>query len=202
MEIYTNNTINFNANYINKANILKRNIFGKYQTKKASFIEFDVINNMSDLRAIEAVSNKWKTENIGSGNHFYVNKIYETALGNMPVDPSMVRFLAITNQKRNFEKINPDKILCIALIRDNIPDQAPLIELLQTRPKYSHSDKNIIRKIKHIGFAMLENVKTLSNKQFKLYSVEKSKEFYKKFGATEEKYITNSIYADNGCYYI
>ena len=75
MEIYTNNTINCNANYINKANSLKRNIFGKYQTKKASFIEFDVINKMSDLRAIEAVSNKWKTENIGSGNHFYVNNL-------------------------------------------------------------------------------------------------------------------------------
>ena len=181
----------FRANLAGKTAVLKKNIFGKYRSSEVSLIRLDV-HDKSDMRLLENLAKRWKTENIKSKSalNYYLNSINDNAKKKLSSESlSNSEFFAMTEQQSSFKHLNPKKILGVAQI---YLDTAYL-EYIQVRPKYQNI--NAKRSVKHVGKQLLESLKTFTNgKSIKVYSDDKVKNFYRSQGGYPDENCRDIFY--------
>lgn len=188
--------ISFTARYIRPANIQKLD-GDSYKPHAASLVEME----LSDRSAIERVSYDWmqnvsdqiakESDNIGKdGTHYY----------------------AITNQADHFEKLDPNKIRGMMVIKEGGAKKTHnTLEFLQVSPSdmsENYGDKlnrmmnKFLNKIfkakkpehKHVGQALLDTAKDMfSEKPIDLFAVDKAVEFYEKNGFKKLSGFKNRI---------
>lgn len=171
-------SINFGANLQNTVKIRKLAKDGKYYHVPASFIKINC-NSKLDVDVLGYISRYWQ----GS---LYTDNIYNKALSKLKKYESLrlSDIYALTLQKDKFEKLDPEKILGVTDICENVYDKGIFIEHLQANPEYIY-DKN--REYKDIGSSILTSLKILYESielvARKSMSVTN---FYKKNGFKEE----------------
>ncbi|MFI3300604.1 MAG: hypothetical protein R3Y28_04200 [Candidatus Gastranaerophilales bacterium] len=138
--------INFGASLINRPNIKKLSN-GNYINTKANFVELscskNIQENVDDKKAITELRAKWLTP--FSSN---INKEI-----NQPQIPSKVHFYALTTQRKNLKKLDPDEILAIAKYIQE-PKERDYLSLLQVNPQYTSTNSISQSKYRHCGKAM------------------------------------------------
>jgi hypothetical protein len=175
---YTNNS--FTAKYKNPINIGK--LKNGYESYTASFVEI-VPNNEKDVSALENAIKYWENDKFG------VNALYAVRAAR---DGSQYygyhKVYALTAQKDNFEKLNPDEILGVVHVGP-VGDKKLFVEHLQTNPNYLYKTKP---EYVGIGSAMINSLKKYCN-MMSLFSLkDKSvKDFYLKNGFSEYGTGTN-----------
>ena len=167
--------INFKARYLGEVTIKKRGLF-RYKPYKASLVEFDK-KDANDLAALQTLIKNWK------GYIKYLLKSYE---------PSE-RTIGLTVQKRNFEKINPKKMLGILQYYEQ--KKSILLARFQTAPNAEYSENNYKRKYKETGSRLIERVlPPQNNKSVSLLSSDEAIPFYEKQGFKHLKGTSNFMY--------
>lgn len=158
--------ISFKAQYIKATPIknLKRDL--SYSVKEASFVVLEP-QNQADICAMRSINLSWD-----SG---FLRSIYN----NLSRYNDKFKIFALTTQKQNFEELNANKILGVALV-ERKPDGVLYLDYLQTNPKYIR-EKVLFPKYKNIGTAMLNCIKQMPNiKCIKAVSVPTAFDFYLK----------------------
>lgn len=174
------NSISFGARYITGGSIQQRDILTRvYSPRKVSIVQIDGVNE-ADVKAVSNAVKKWK------------NAVYAPAIRSMLdcifagfVSQKEQSVLAITTQKKNFNKLNSKKIIALAEIDKRNNDEVHL-DYLEVNPKYAYPEKS--RKYKGIGSCMLDFLKNFYKKTITLNSDFKVTEFYtrNKFNVLQE----------------
>lgn len=182
--------ISFGARYLKSATIQKKTPLGPedYRVAMVELNPYDV----NDFAAVDSIPFKW-------GSYSDIPKAYANNIKNIFLELSeqgSLRFYALTQQKENFENLESDLILSIAET-SNFDDKTLCLELLETYFAESYTSK--IAKFKHIGHAMLDNIKILSRgKDIVAEVAENAEKFYEKEGFERiaggiNRYIFRSI---------
>lgn len=181
--------ISFKANYIHPVEIQKYNGV-EYQPCNAAFIELE----NREASVVKNVNIKWKSK--------LVDGIYNSFI----TEPELKRVFAVTTQADSFEKLDPDKILGMALYEKyNKTYLYPEIKFFQVDPKNLSTKygNTILKKIKnyffkflhrdkppkekpqyqHIGESIMRSIQKLySDETIALFALPKAEGFYKKMG--------------------
>src|SRR5574344_2579403 len=96
--------INFKANFIKPA-IVQKKTNNDYNPCEVSFIELDTKND-NDIKSMKKLSKDW------GYNTFAYQIYYDMSANDGNIDKS-IHYYGLTEQKSNFENIEPDKILGI-----------------------------------------------------------------------------------------
>lgn len=168
--------INFGANHIKNVNISKR-YYSKYKPCKVSLIKMDT-NNEKDMRAIDKTAILWEN----SLTAFVHDDIKKSIRKNNTAEH--IQVYALTTQDKNFDKLNPKKILGMMELIDNHANDKK-IDVLQTNTDYIFNKKiNNKPLYKHIGKKLIQYVKKeFSDKNnIIVHPVKTAVAFYKKMG--------------------
>jgi len=188
-------TISFKANPMMQVSVKKLDN-NKYAPAKATLVEL-CPDNANDLSCLDDVSGIWKeTFAYGIWHDAYQQHV------NGHDEKEKTHFYAVTEQNKDFEKLNPNKILGLVEFKKNDGKHSNEIVFLQTNPKNisHHKSKNKPQNIfaellsifslnkskteyKSIGSSIINSLKTLfPNEDIFLYSAEWAQGFYKKQG--------------------
>lgn len=167
--------ISFGAKPINST------IIKKFDREKTGFVEFPVNFiklEPSDVRIIDILAEYWKGAE-------YINKVATAShwMQTVPID-----FYAITEQKEDFDRLDPLKILGIAEMRDdNYRKGFKELHHLQIKPGVINVDNNGRKFYKHAGTAILNSLKKIY-KNISLFSNDSKnvQKFYEKNGFIED----------------
>ncbi len=175
------NNNSFTAKYKNPINIGK--LKNKYESYTASFVEIEP-QNKDDVSALENAIKYWVNDKFG------INALYAVRAAR---DGSQYycyhKVYALTAQRDNFEKLNPDEILGVVHV-GLVGDNKLFVEHLQTNPNYLYKTKP---EYVGIGTAMINSLKGLCNMMTLFSSKEKSvKDFYIKNGFCENPPHSNA----------
>ena len=159
--------ISFQGNKIGTASVLKKELLtSKYSPKQVALVEFD-FKSKDDLKTLKVLKKDWNgfaSDIYREAEKGYADSVY-----------------ALTTQKDTFEKITPQKVLGLAEVV-NIGGGNISLEYLQTKPNYIFDDDKI-RKIKHIGKALIDSLKSKENvKSIQVNPLHSVIDFYKKQG--------------------
>ena len=183
--------ITFGANYIKDASIKKKNWKGFFEPYSVKMLEFNP-KSKDDIKAVNDVVWPW-----GGFRSFS----YEIAENMSDIleglnRSSSYKFYALTQQKKDFEQLNPKDILSLVQIIDNGKDRIK-ISFLETNPKYAYASKNSI--FKHIGSAMLNAIESMfENRDFYINATDESIPFYEKCGYVKTVENTNEMAKKRG----
>lgn len=170
---------NFKARYIRTVQIQKQKLSG-YNPIKASFIKLNPYNT-KDIETMNKVAGKW--------DNYYAELIYED-LKSIHNKSAKEKFdvYALTLQKKNFQRLVPDKILgLVKFLRENHAYNK--IDLLSADPTYSF-DPARQPIYKHIGSEIIKSLQTIfPHKTIEADAVNKAIPFYIKNGF---KQVSNS----------
>ncbi|MBR1425351.1 GNAT family N-acetyltransferase [bacterium] len=190
MGLYSSmNSIFFGASFLSNTHIqAKKKFRNKYEQKTANIVEIDP-KNPDDKEALHEVSKKWDKQYIS-----FAWNIYNDAVEDFDYpDVKAEHFLALTTQKNNFDKLNPDKVLGLALVSERAYDDFE-INWLQVEPNNNSVDFHKNRQYKQVGRAMMNYIcKTYSDKPIVVNPANTAVEFYKKYGFTYEDDIYRGI---------
>ena len=167
--------INFCATYICTTNI-KKNNNSNLENYTVKVVELDE-NCKADYDALNSVANDWKK--YAFNNDTFANSILNDISIRKKHRLKTVPIYAITTQKDNFEHVDSKKVLGIAEFSSKGCNNR--IEYLQVNPKYIkryYPDKNFFG----IGVAILEFLKSISDKPIELTSSKAACKFYEKNG--------------------
>lgn len=174
--------INFKANYIGSVNI-KDSFRDKNQANcKASFVEMNP-QSKQDVTTMREVTLNWGRDSYAANimEHFQYSHFCEDDL-----DES--RFFALTTQKNNFEKLETDDVLALALISKESKKRVDL-KYLQVDPENNYFSNE--RRYEGIGSGILYSIcKLFENKDIFLLSARTACEFYKLQGFKQIKNTT------------
>ena len=166
--------INFTGSFIKNITIPKLTTNGKITSEKVSLVKLDK-NDKLDVETLAKTAYSW--ENIKSG---FTPDIYCDALKtkNYP-DVAQEHYLALTTQNSNFEAVEPNKILGLALYFEK---KAPANEIawLQSNPSTNHESG--VRTYKKIGTTLVDYMKGLFKKPLYVQSANNAIPFYEKQG--------------------
>ncbi len=163
--------ISFQAKYIAPSVLLKKYNDGRYQNTKAALVELEP-NCKSDLHALNQVSQQW-----APANNDYISDIYEDYLLLSKGTIRKPKFLALTTQQNNFQKLNPIKIQCVIEMQ-RINKDTNYLYYIQRRNVYPHTYKYI-----KVGETMINHLKSLSQTQnIKTFATKNTKPFYERNG--------------------
>lgn len=177
------NSISFGGQYVTSANILKKNLKGKFNSCKGSIVEIDTLNNR-DIKALLEVSDKWQQE--------YSREIYDNArfINEMKYRSLLSRFFVLTTQKSNFAKLNPDEILAELQFSVSSKLNKINLEYFQVDPKSNFW--GIDRLYKKVGTGFIDAMKFLyKDSDITLSPAPSAIKFYLKNGF---KFIEDSSY--------
>lgn len=188
--------ISFKAKYINPVEIQKYD--GKeYKSETAAFVELDYI----DSSIIKAVNNKWNS------------KLVEGIYNSFAAKSNLKHVFAVTTQIDSFERLNPDKVLGMALFEKyNKSNLFSEITFFQVAPEYlsiQYGNTNLTKlkeyflkilhknkknepvpKYQHIGKALIKSIqKIYNNERIALFALPKAEKFYKKWDFINPAYI-------------
>lgn len=165
------NNIHFGANFIGQVPVKKKNIKGKFETKKVSLILIDTLNK-NDILALKHTGENWKD---------FATPIYEDAKMSFErkARSNFHHILALTEQTDNFEKLQPDKLLAESSIMAFPSSKKINIDEFQVKPEYNYFSPN--RKFKQVGTALLDAIKKIfQGKEITLRAVSNAVDFYSK----------------------
>ena len=169
--------INFRAHYISPATIKYTPENNKTIPKKVAFVEMDS-HDQKDLFAMKITGSTWD-EGMSFAQDIFEDACSDCNTFYRPKE-SKPYFYAITEQKKEFDKMDSSKILGLAEIQRNSKD---LIRVLffQVNPAYYYFEDN--SKYRHIGTALMDSIKNLYNKSSIVVNPAfDAIEFYKKNG--------------------
>lgn len=139
------NNISFGARYECPARVKKRiPLLGLYLPSKASFVSID-FRNPNDVIAADEICSSWKGAPL---------------LKKLLSDKKCKNIYALTVQRKNFENIEPDKILGFAKMKKYWTKDGEL-EYLQVNPNYINVGDEVVAKpkYKNCGSAILTSLK-------------------------------------------
>ncbi len=175
MKINNLNPVNFGANFITNTTIQKYNAKKKsYFPTDVSFVEIDP-QNKNDLKALTDAAKYW------GNNDSYALNIASAATGIAAefINAVKNKIYAVTRQTDNFDKLNDQKILCLAHVEleDNQPAE---LEYLQVNPDMIYTLKE--PQYKHIGTGFLNTLKKIYHEAIVLNAAYSAATFYEKNG--------------------
>ena len=174
------NDISFRAIPINKTYVKKLDKkTNKFLICPVNFVKIDAVNRL-DLEAIDNVANNWE-------NAKYIQPIATSAHWLNEGSRNNVDIYAITTQQSDYGKLDYDKILCMAEMRDdNDYPKYKRLFYIQVKPNAINVNQKDNKNFKYIGSAMLDSLKQIC-KNICLYTEkdENIVNFYKRNGFTE-----------------
>ena len=183
--------ISFGARYVKSATIKKKEN-DELKNHKIAMVELDPYD-FNDIKCINNLNLDW-------GGRASLSYAYALNMNNIfaeITEKSSAHFYALTQQKENFEKLDPELILSLAETSNYYDDKTKSLDLLETFFAESHTSKNA--QFKHIGKAMLDNIKfLLRGNDIIAEVVENAEKFYEKEGFERisggvNRYIFRSI---------
>ena len=167
--------ISFKANFVKNANIQQVLAPDKSKDKKVAIVELDR-NNIFDKIAMRHTAIRWENP---ENNYAYgvANDMVRWTHNENETN----HYIAITKQKKDFEHLNSDKILGVALFTEKKHEKNEL-KWLQVDPKTKYSKTGEPREYTGIGKAIVEHIKTISKKPFEVFSDPDAINFYTKLG--------------------
>lgn len=173
MNISFNNP-SFLGQYISKGNVETNNFL--VPNKRVSIVELNPTDNR-DIETLEDIKNDWRWSDFLSIIHRDAEMVNKH-----PEDMELFNFYVVTTQNKNFEKVDPKKVLAQAVIsKDEISDNRVWIEYLQVRPdcKFGLPD----RPYKKVGATFLDFCKEqYKGKKLLVCSLDDVVNFYKDAG--------------------
>ena len=179
--------ISFQANYIKPAVVQRRDENDNFHPYKVSVVELDA-NSANDIKSLYEVDELWS-------GHSFAWEIYNDFKAVADYENNKkLHFFAITEQKRNFGKLNPADVMCLAEFEEhpNINE----INYLQTNPEYGY--ENYYQPFKHTGSAMIDFLEQhFYDKPIKVFSTLTAVTFYQKnsftkMPAADDRYFWNA----------
>ena len=180
MKINNNYSPSFGAKFINKAKIAKK--IANTSLYKDEFVSCVKINphNEGDIDALKNIAAYWRNSKNLTTN------IYHAACA-MQNDSKYYKYnqiFALTNQDNNFELLDSNKILGLMQVSP-FEDNSIFLDRIEVKPEIVSKQE---RDLKGIGTAMLNHLKTISDKIFCFpSSTDTVKNFYYKNGFKEEE---------------
>ena len=169
-----NNNISFGAKLVSKQNI-KKFVENSYKAED-ELVSFVKINPKSfyDINALGIVAERNK-------KCTFAEDIYNDALDFFRQEPTAGNVFALTTQKNNFSKLDPNKILGLAEVLPNgCKKDGVFMDYILKIPS---NTKTATEKFCKIGTGMLDGIKEFyKNKKISLYSLADAVEFYKRNG--------------------
>lgn len=183
------NTVNFTANLLKRTQIQKRIDGEKFSPVDACIVELDK-NDPDDVKSLHDTSFLWNDE----GAKYATNVYHEAVKGYEYDDVDYEHYFALTTQKDNFEKLNPDEVLGLMLFSNSRYDTDE-ITWFQVRPN-TNTGQSWHREYKGVGKAMVDLIKQVNYfKPVHVTSSPEAVEFYKKQGfVTRDDDIPSSLY--------
>lgn len=162
--------ITFRANLINYETIKKRTNRNQFYHYPVSFVQLNP-QNKNDLQALSKIDADWD---------WFSSYAHDIKLLLTSNDTKDLNTYALTTQEKNFESLNPQKVLGLACVKKINPEQI-VLEYLQVDPQNNYSKKN--SKFKHIGIAIMNSLfKIYSGLEMILVSRLEAEPFYEKLG--------------------
>ena len=181
-----NNNISFTAKFISPATVKKLTKNGKYVDIEVSAVKL-ASKNKDDLSALEKINKEWGADTYAS------NILDEASSTNEFYKDYRPTVYAITTQRDNFEKLEPEKVLGLAETSIEFGIIKSL-DYLQTNPKFLNK---VQPTIKHIGTAMLKFIENINKgHRIEIDSVKEAKAFYMKNGYKRLEEYTNIFFKD------
>lgn len=178
MRFFTDMTaINFTANLVDSPTIKQRKYGFFWKPIDVSIVELDS-TKLSDVNALGKTSKSWEKKGAIYVNHILYNIIPYLKAGFADIKD---HYYALTTQRDNFEKLEPENILGLMLFREK-NDYKNEICYLEVSPSTTKR-KNLFRKYKEVGKTLVEFVKSqFSQKKIEVWSDLDAIDFYKKRG--------------------
>lgn len=146
------NTINFTANFVKRAPVLKKDDKGDYSPAKVTIVELD-IEDENDILALYKTSVEWNE--LGA---LYASEVFHEAVkGYEYGDIEKEHYFAVTEQTKDFHKLDSDKILGLMLFSESRYNEDE-INWLQIKPN-TNSVNSHNREYKHIGKSLVDLLK-------------------------------------------
>lgn len=169
--------LNFKANFIKNVPIQKRVSAEKFVPSQVSLVELD-INNQNDIEALGKTAVLWERKASTFANYIYIDATKDKQYP----DVEKEHYYALTKQNENFELLNPNSVLALAVYAEK-KDPMNEIMWLQVDPKTNTKNASIFnREYKNIGTAIVDFLKSLSQKPLYVQSDTKATPFYEKQG--------------------
>lgn len=165
--------ISFEARFIKDVPIKKYSYFKRaYQEESSKLIEFDP-KDLIDIENLENIAKDF-------GGDSYANNIFIHAKYLKKHIGESGRYIGVTRQKDNFDRLDASQVLGVAELTNKAPKEIEL-EFLQVHPQYLKSYWP--PSIKHTGTAIINYLKECYDK-ISLKSSANATFFYKKNGFT------------------
>jgi hypothetical protein len=168
--------VNFRANFINTASIVKYGHDNKPQVGNASFVELNPLDK-NDYLTLNKVNLNW--ENCNTYANDITEKFNKAYIAGD--DRSKRKFYALTSQEDKFERLREDDVLGLALVEAYMGGISFFVDYLQVSPNHKHTVGG--KHIKHIGTAILNSLKEIvPKKNIFLDAVNSEVGFYERNG--------------------
>ncbi len=144
--------INFKANLVSTTTVKRINNKQDLKDVEVNFVKLNPLA-AEDVFALEKTCSDW------GDTAYYANRI-NTNFQNYKLDQNSnnVQFFAITEQSKNFDKLNPKKILGLAQT-SNLSSGAIFLDELQVSPEHNYNASNAL--FKKIGTSVINSIKKL-----------------------------------------
>lgn len=176
------NNVSFTARYIDSYNV-KELVNNKYEDKEVALIELERDNPLDNF-AFQQMSYHWSILNRDEFN------FVDCMSNNSP----QRHIYLLTTQEKDYEDVEPKKVLCAIDFRESLDNKANEIKYLQAHPRCI---------TKHFPKSRYDNVGTAAvlamrdqypDKPIKVLSVLSAVEFYKKLGFRQTDHLTGMEY--------
>lgn len=190
MRVENTSNINFNANilrfknnFVPKVGLMSK-ITGKYEQRSVNCLLVD--GSPDDINALYQISRDWQYLNSKWRYSNFTPDIYINALeksqGNSFYD--RIKTYVLTSQTDNFEKLEDDKILAVASVKESIPNIAGHISYIQGKPDYTYENNS---KYAGVGTSLIKCLQKVYNHiTLKSEDSYRVKNFYRKNDFIEE----------------
>lgn len=170
------NPISFKASFVAPANISKKSAPETYYNKKVSIVELDK-NDANDLLALSETTRLWTREGAR-----YASEIFHEAVKDREYDDVVKEhYFALTEQNKNIDKLEPNKILGLMLFSESRFNENE-INWFQVRPNSNFVNSHD-REYKYVGKSMINMLKNkFPEKTIYVKSSEPAVGFYKAHG--------------------
>lgn len=179
--------ISFKASFVKNAQVQQTLSNNKTREKTVSIVELDK-DNLHDRIAMRDIAMDWeRNKNKYQPDSFnYATGIADSMVSwAKPEQTETNHYFLITKQKNNFERINPEDVLGAAQFTEKKYEKNELA-WLQVDPKTNYN-RNGNREFKGVGKALVEHVKSISNKSIMLLADKNAIPFYKNLGFKQYK---------------
>lgn len=185
------NNISFKAKYIRPVTVKQIGLNNYVKNKDMAFVELDCFSK-KDCLAATATSSLWE-----SGDSYASNIAEHISDCNWIEYTNGKRFFAITQQKENFENLNPEEILALAEVIDMDPNGNSIkLSYLQVDPDNNHYAP--VRSFKKIGSGFIDSLKKIfEGKKINLIAANHSGKFYESNGFKAQNCYDEYTYTPN-----